>query len=360
MRSKVRAGCFWVPVFFLLAALKLGAQEEGALIYYAQGNDFALTVNGTRSIIAVGDTDFARMELHRSDVVQTGAGVFLEIQLLPSGTVIKLAENTSLVYNGFDANGRFTDIGLLYGRVRLVTGIGQGEKTVVIRAGNNAVRIQEGDIGADYAVDPASLGSHLAVLPLLTIFNFKGSAEVHPFIPGIDTLKPLPVGEIESLSVEISPPLIYAGRKPLEGDIIGFWNRGNFAGFPPVPMPDTTLPELSPAPVVQQAPPPEVVMVTAEEPEKAAEPRQEDLDLAAWQAEMKWYKKAYRQKSALLITGFALAVIGAGAQIYAYTQFDTPRDSLARTIHFSAYAPLGLGLLSLLAGTAYDPLVPLD
>jgi hypothetical protein len=264
------------------------------------------------------------------------------------------------VSNGIDSNGRFTAIGLLYGRIRLVTGIGQGEKNVVVRVGNSAVRIPEGDIGADYAVDPSSPGKQSTTLPQLRIFNFRGNAEVHPFIPGNNTLKPLPVAKIESLSVEIDPPLIYAGRRPLEGDITGFWSRNNFTGYPPIPLPDTALPDLFPA-AVQPAPVlPEPEAAAAGEVQEEIEPRKEYLDLAGWQAEMKWYKKTYRQKSALLIAGFALTAIGVGAQAYAYTQFDTERDSLARTIHFSSYASLGLGLLSVLAGTLYDPLVPLD
>jgi hypothetical protein len=351
-RAIICAGCFWFPVFLLLTALSLGAQEEGAVIYYVQGNDFALTVNGIRSYITTADMDSAGINLNPSDVIQTDAGVTLELQLLPSGTVIKLGGNTSLVYNGFDGNSRFTDIGLLYGRIRLVTGIGQGEKTVVIRAGNNSVRIEEGDIGADYAIDPASLERHPTAVPALKISSFRGSAEVHPFLPGTDTLKPLPVAKTESLSVEINPPLIYAGRKALDENIVGFWNRNNFAGFPPIPMPDTTLPDLTPAPPV--LPEPVTVVIAAEKPEE------EPLDLNGWQAEMNWYKKAYRQKSAFLIAGFVLTAIGVGAQVYAYTQFNTEQDSLARTIYFSGYASLGLGFLSLLAGTLYDPLVPLD
>jgi hypothetical protein len=362
MRSKVcippgRFWILWLPVFLFLAA-GIGAQEEGARIYYVMGNDFVLTVNGMRNIVTVADMNAAGIALNRSDMIQTGAGVSLELQLIPSGTVIKVAENTSLVYNGFDANGRFTDLGLLYGRIRLVTGTGLGEKTVVLRAGNISVRMNEGDMGADFAIDPAFHLGQAAALPQLTLYNFRGSAEAHPFIGGNDTLKPLPLTKAESLSLEINPPFIYSGRRPLEEDIIGFWKRNNFIGYPPLPMPDTTLPELFP--VMAQQAPAEPVPVVEIPVVVELEPQAEDLDLGGWQAEMNWYKKAYRHKTAFLVAGFALTVIGVGAQTYAYTQFDGERDSLARTIYYSSYGSIGLGLLSFLAGTLYNPLVPLD
>jgi len=247
----------WFPVFLLLAALitvpALGAQETGARIYYAQGSDFTLTVNGVRRIIGSSDMTSAGILINPTDLVQTGPGVSLELQLLPSGTVVKVIENTSLVYNGYDSNGGFADLGLLYGRVRVVTGMGWGSKTVVLRAGNTSVRLDEGDIGADFAVDPASEGGQAAAVPLLRVYNFKGSVVAHPFVPGNDTVKPIPVAKAEYLTIEINPPLIFTGQRPLERDIVSFWNTHNFAGSSPIRMPDTALDDFPPA-VVQAVP----------------------------------------------------------------------------------------------------------
>jgi hypothetical protein len=341
----------WFLVFLLIAVFGLGAQEERAVIYYAQGNDFALTVNGVRSIIDISNLDSSGLIVGSTDMIQTGAGVSLELQLIPSGTVIKVVENTSLVYNGFDRNGGFTDLGLLYGRIRLVSGTGWSERTAVVRAGNISVRLLNGDFGVDFAVDPAYLGGLVATAPLLTVYNFRGNAEIHPFMPGNDTQKPIPIAKAESITVEVNPPLVYTGRVPLERDIVDFWRRHNFVGHAPLSMPYTSLFDLFP----------EVQVALVEPvPAPAPEPRKEGLDLAGWQAEMGWYQKAYRHKTAFLIAGIALTVIGTGAQIYACTQFYSERDSLAKTLYYSSYAPLGLGLLSILGGTLYNPLVPLD
>ena len=94
---------------------------SGARIYHIEGTDFELTLRNERTILQAGALSGGVINLERSGIVHTGPGTFLEIQLIPSGTVVKLSENSSFVYNGFDETGRFEDLGLLYGRMRVVT-----------------------------------------------------------------------------------------------------------------------------------------------------------------------------------------------------------------------------------------------
>jgi hypothetical protein len=322
-------------------SLPLEAQNQQAGIYYAQGADFALTVNGERSFIDASSLGYGGIALNRSDMIQTGAGTFLEIQFIPSGTVLKISENTSLVYNGFDESGRFTDISLLYGRVRLVSGNGEGSRISVIRAGNSSVRISEGDLGADYAVDPRP-GRGDASRPVLRVYSFRGKAEVFPFIPGGAPVQAVNLEEGETVLIELNPPLVYAERGPLEKDILLFWNTYNFNGSSLMARPDTELPGVSQDEPLQK--------ITVQDI-----PVQEKMRDAALQEEMA--RKARRRKTALLTAGFSLTAAGAAAQGIAFARPGGAGDTLVRRIHYTAYVPLGVGLFSLLAGILYNPAV---
>ena len=115
--------CVFKKLFLGLAlcvAFNAAAQDGGATIYHLDGQNFTLTVRGERSVIGADTVRNRAVNLERSGIVHTGSGTFLEIQLAPSGTVIKMSDNTSLVYNGYDSSGGFMDLGLLYGRIRVV------------------------------------------------------------------------------------------------------------------------------------------------------------------------------------------------------------------------------------------------
>ncbi|MDR1566130.1 MAG: hypothetical protein LBS48_02460 [Treponema sp.] len=326
---------------FFAISLPLGAQNQQARIYHAQGADFALTVNGERSFIDASSLGYGGIALNRSDMIQTGVGTFLEIQFIPSGTVLKISENTSLVYNGFDESGRFTDAALLYGRIRLVSGNGEGSKTSVIRAGTSSVRIPEGDLGVDYAVSRSGRGD--ASRPALKVYSFRGRAEVFPFIPGGAPAQAVNLEEGETVLMELNPPLVYAERRPLEKDILFFWNTYNFEGPSPLARPDTEL-----SGVLQDRPLREITVQDI--------PVQEKVLDAALQGEMA--RKARRRKTALLTAGFSLTAAGVTAQGIAFARPGGIDGTLVRRMHYTAYVPLGIGLFSILAGILYNPAVP--
>lgn len=338
--SRRLPGILAILGFFALS-LPLWAQNQQARLYYAQGADFALTVNGERSFIDASSLGYGGIALNRSDMIQTGTGTFLEIQLIPSGTVLKISENTSLVYNGFDESGRFTDVALLYGRIRLVSGNGEGSKTSVIRAGTSSVRMPEGDLGADYAVPRSGRGD--AGRPVLKVYSFRGRAEVFPFIPNGAPAQAVNLEERETVLMELNPPLVYAERRALEKDILLFWSTHNFEGLSPLARPDTELPG-----VLQDSPLREIAVQDI--------PVQEKVPDAALRAETA--RKAMRRKTALLTAGLSLTAAGVAAQGIAFARPGGAEDALVRRIHYTAYVPLGIGLFSILAGILYNPAVP--
>jgi hypothetical protein len=337
------------PGFLLLLSLgfSLPAQDsEGAVIYKAEGSDFSLSSRGEWSIVG-SEAVAGGLTLNPWDLIQTGPGVFLEIQLLPSGTLIKVSENTSFVFNGYDGSPvRFADFGLLYGRIRLVSGTGGGDQTVVVRSANIAVRIDEGDLGIDYVMEPIAHGRGGVPRPMFRLYGFSGTAEVFPFPSGnsliqAGEIQSIVVKEKESLFLEIASPMVFAERRALDRDIIDFWRHHNFYGIPPLAMPSVALPTTPGEAAVTEVP----AEVSGNVIPDNLFNSQDYLALS----------RARRVKNTVLVTGLLLTAASITAQGLAYSQFDTGNDAFARKVFTIAFAPMGAGIVTILTGILYNP-----
>ncbi|MCL2374197.1 MAG: FecR family protein [Treponema sp.] len=326
--------------FALFAPLSLAAQEgrvldwqswapewgptERAFIYHAEGGDFSLTIRGEQTVFSAEDPGREVIVPERFGIIQTGAGTSLEIQLIPSGTVLRLSENTSVMYNGFDENGRFMDFGLLYGRIRVVSGeTGMGRiGSTVIRNGGISARVAEGDIGVDYVLEPA-----FSAMPLFRLYAFRGRAEVFSHgIPLFDGFQMLTVEAGESVSLDLSEAHAFVERGPLGSAIINYWAFNNFAGYSPLPMPNVAI-------AAVMDPFPEAILPSA-------------FEMAQWdQSAM----AMSHNRRALSRVGFWLIVSSVAIQSIIHYEpnfFSGNSDSL-RTF---MYGPLGTGLLFSLMG----------
>ena len=333
--------------FFLLPTLNLHAQE-GARIYHMTGRDFSLSLHGERKIYTAGAVSGNVINLEHSGVVHTGPGTFLEIQLIPSGTVVKLSENTSLIYNGVDETGKFEDLGLLYGRIRVVTGNGvspAGINSVVVRGGRVSARIKQGDIGVDYLMEPGEPNS--TPRPLFLVYAFRGSAEVFPFGSGenqafFGNANVLTVEEGECLSLDVSSDQTFAEKKPLDRDIVAYWTTHNFSGSSPMQMPDTKI-------VMKEAP------VEIREVEViVGVPQPEPFKILGEQPPM----PSNRGKNITLGIGLFLSAASAITQVVTHPQFGLipePNKEIARNVFNAAYVPLAMGAVATLWAIFYNP-----
>ena len=363
------AGTLVFACFFFCAALNLAAQEldqrsaESACIYYAEGMDFTVSLSGERAVFPAESAGNEGIYLERSAVLNTGAGSFVELQLIPSGTVIKLSENTSLAYNGFDETGKFMDFGLLYGRIRIVAGNGNdssrtgGNGFLVIRSGTVSARIGEGDYGIDYVLEPGNQNS--IVRPLFRIFVFRGNAEVFPYARGgnqanfnsADTLTAI---EGETLSMDVSSSYTFVEKKPLGRDITGYWMLHNFAGVPPLPMPNTIMTAVSPEypvtpePVVSNEAPPGIAVLPPPVPES-----QPLIPVEPEKTSMK--PSVIKAKNTLTLLGLGLTVMSMAVQGGAYYQYNESNNEVPRRIFSYAYIPLSFGVMCSLLGILYNP-----
>ena len=342
--------------FFMCTAMNLGAQEEGAMVYHLQGSSFALTQGTNRSVFPESAVKGSGVSLGRSGIVHTGPGNFLEIQLIPSGTVIKLSENTSLVYNGIDSTGGFVDLGLLYGRIRIVTGDGMGKGPVVIRSGGISSRIEAGDLGADYVLEPGDRNS--IPRPQFRLHAFSGKAEVFPYgktgpQPYFGGAQTLSVEEGESLSLDISSAYTFAEKKPISEDTLYYWQYYKFEGPSPLPMPDVSLASAAPEePVYAAPPPPPATPPPPVEATSIVVPYEPDFGQDQMQQPVFTKNKT---KTVCLAVGLALTFAAAAAQGFTYYKYDINTNRTANTIFTAAQIPLGVGIITTLGGILYNP-----
>ncbi|MDR1655799.1 MAG: FecR family protein [Treponema sp.] len=206
--------------FYLFLPLFLPAQDlfvPEARIFYAEGVDFVLSSRGQRTVYQGENLGDGSLLLNSGDIVQTGADSRLEIQFSPSGTVVKLGENTSLLF--IDTRS----LGLLYGRLRIVS-VNEADP-VNIEAGFAALSIKNSDAGIDYSIERGELK------PMLRSYCFHGSAGMTISGQPGPTLK-----EMELVSVELRPSTTWIEKRPLEEEIVAYWNQNRFSGTPAIPL----------------------------------------------------------------------------------------------------------------------------
>lgn len=338
--------------FALCLSLNIAAQEQGATVYYLDGQSFALSIGGERHVFTAEKVGNGGVSLERSGIVHTGSDTFLEIQLIPSGTVIKMSENTSLVYNGVDTTGGFVDLGLLYGRIRVVTGDGLGAGPVVVRSGGISSRVDAGDLGADYVLEPGDKNS--IPRPFFRIHAFRGSANVFPYgrggtQPYFGGAQTLSVNEGESLALDISSSYTYAEKKPIAENTLNYWMFYNFAGSSPLPIlvpdivaaieePEVFIPDPVPPPPPMPVPPISIAVFPQEEtiPQHLPGP------------------VFSRAKTTSLIIGLGLTVAAVAVQGFVYNKYDINKDRTANTVFNAMQIPLGVGIITTLGGILYN------
>ena len=313
---------------------------ESAELYHLEGKELTLSLRGERRVIPAEVLSGQGINLELSGIVHTGPDTFLELQLIPSGTVVKLSENTSLVYNGMDETGKNEDLGLLYGRIRVVTG--EEANSVVVRSGAVSVRVSEGDFGIDYLMEGGERNS--SPRPLFNVHVLRGSAEVFPYGMGGGALSTGSVNETiayegEGLSLDISSFHTFVDRKTLDNDVLVYWNSHNFAGSPPLPMPDTSIKimELPAETVVINAPPSSGTISWSNTPQPLM-PVPPSVT-------------SNRAKAVCLVIGTLLTASSVAAQVVTLPRFDLISDGdTIRNIQNVSYVTLGTGIITMLIG----------
>jgi len=346
-------GCFLLFGFVFSVAVNLYAQSgESARIYHLEGKEFTLTLHGEQTVFSSEMVRGEGINLERSGTVHTGPGTFLEIQFVPSRTVVKLSENTSLIYNGIDENGRFMDLGLLYGRVLVVSGSAvnsAGIRSMVIRSGGISTRIEEADVGVDYYLESGSA----SLRPLCRVYVFRGCAEIFPYGRGgtsayFGGAQSMVLEARECLSLDISSSYTFTEKSALSRDITNYWSAHYFSGSPPQSIPDPVmagaLPEFS-----------------AFDGSASGLPQAKDTAITyvpvdhAGSGQNQPATINNRGKSICLAVGLVLTVGAIAAQGVFHNQYVNQGDKKLRDLFVFTYPVLGTGLITTMVGILYNP-----
>lgn len=153
-----------------LTALPLSA-ESSAEIVYAEGEGFSLVRNGLSEYYDVYMGDADGLELKGGDLILTEAATWVEIQLAGSGTIIKIAENTTFTLKTLQNEGGIFEVS--YGRVRARVAKLTNDTPFWIEGSDTVAGVRGTDFGYDLFFDPASPEKKN-----VSVYCFEGSVEV--------------------------------------------------------------------------------------------------------------------------------------------------------------------------------------
>jgi FecR protein len=173
IQSYNRSKSYFLISFLLLTALialPLSA-ESSAEIVYAEGEGFSLVRNGVSDYydIYLGDAD--GLELKGGDLILTEAATWVEIQLAGSGTIIKIAENTTFTLKTLQNEGGIFEVS--YGRVRARVAKLTKDTPFWIQGSDTVAGVRGTDFGYDLFFDPASPEKKS-----VSVYCFEGVVEV--------------------------------------------------------------------------------------------------------------------------------------------------------------------------------------
>ncbi|MDR0638763.1 MAG: FecR domain-containing protein [Spirochaetaceae bacterium] len=204
-----------------LCAQNLGATRFSGSVSQSGSDSFVVANNGRQQVYQTNTIPASGLALQNADMIQTGPGNYVEVQLDPSGAMIKLAENTSVVFNDLGTSSRPALLSFLYGRMRIVNMGNKG--TITVQAGNASIEISRGDMALDFAVIPGSANKQ----PQFQASTFSGAGQIVSSVASPGSAK-IPLYEHETVIFDVTTRLAVVTRQPLNQEIAAYWNRNGF------------------------------------------------------------------------------------------------------------------------------------
>jgi hypothetical protein len=160
-------------LILLGSLVPLFAQSDPyAFVIYAEGFNMSIYRNDTLESYDVLVDDVIGMPLLPGDLVQTDAGTFVELQVMPSRTVVKVAENTTFEIERLGGAGGGT-FNMSYGRVRARVERITSNETFEVRGFSAVAGVRGTDFGYDMVVEREA-SNELQT----NVYVFEGEVEV--------------------------------------------------------------------------------------------------------------------------------------------------------------------------------------
>lgn len=162
-------------VALLLAGVSAGVAAQSdpyAFVIYAEGYNVSIFRNGELQTYDVLVDDVVGMPLLPGDLVQTDGDTFVEMQVMPSRTVVKIAENTTFEIESLGGAGGGS-FAMNYGRIRARVERITSNETFQVRGFSAVAGVRGTDFGYDQVVEREAAGE------LQTrVYVFEGEVEV--------------------------------------------------------------------------------------------------------------------------------------------------------------------------------------
>lgn len=244
-----------LAVGFAIAGPLVSAHAQEASrgeVVYAEGKEFSLVRGGVVRTIKADDPEAIGLRVENGDLVQTKASTFVEIQLVPQGTVLKLAENSSFLFKGIGNSGEDISLGLVYGRVRAKVAKLSGSASFTIRSGGTVAGVRGTDFGFDAIASRPAERSGAFKQPDVRVYCFSGEVAVAP-VSEVAKEAEAPVVLVkanELVAVDLSTDVPLVERRAIDADIKTYWITHEFVGETPVAAPEA-VPIIAPGKEVQ-------------------------------------------------------------------------------------------------------------
>ena len=242
----------------LLVAYGALGQETGqssgtssfGVVIYAEGDTVSVIRDLRRTEYDAFTGELLGLPLFSGDLIQTDPDTYIEIQLLPSRSIIKVAENTSFTVEQISATGDGV-FDLSYGRLRARVTRLAGAQPFEIRGVGATAGVRGTDFGTDVIVEPVGGAS------LTRVYSFEGDVHVQltPTVAAVSddadpqklasevivvsanqmvtatTLSPTaaasaPIASDGVVVAEASQPEVQS----ISSSIVEYWDRENFVG----------------------------------------------------------------------------------------------------------------------------------
>lgn len=214
-------------IFLVLSAGSLpadNASAAAAVIIFNEGEDFEIIDSAG---VPVEVLDIIGHELHEGDVVITYDDTFLELQVISSPNIIKIAENTDFQLETME-EGKTSNFKMLYGSVRAkVVKLSKDERFRI--KGSSAVA---GVRGTDFGMNVIVPQTGDTTEAVTQVYCFDGEVEVQPQVEiagkAIEETVILTAGTMVSVSPQ--EPEKALEIIPIIDQIQNYWQENIFQG----------------------------------------------------------------------------------------------------------------------------------
>ncbi len=215
------------------AGTAAGQEKPGGTVVYAEGREFSLVRAGVVTRFFPEDGTYAGYAVREGDLLQTGGSTFVEVQLLPKGTMLKIAENTSFQFQKIGDATSETNLNVLYGRIRTKVAKLSAAESFLVRSRSTVAGVRGTDFGFDSLLAPGS-----ASAATVRVYAFEGEVSVSPVAVDSKAAAPtLSVKAGELLAVDLSTSIPLVERRAVDDEIRSYWRTNDFKGQPPIPAP---------------------------------------------------------------------------------------------------------------------------